>query len=199
MWFWFAFVLPVAGIWTAFHLGFDQAGQWLRAIYVIICSIGILGKIEALVRGFIGRNARSPNPKLQPLQLWGQMYKVWRLLMGPVVNPSMVRDAMKSAASQGAVWDNPSWLIIDRVISIISVLGSRARSLVIIRTRNWSATTLCVAKLPFQGRIIPLNTLDAIFCSALSNMLFGPVTAHMVDKNSSGKQEHPSSVPHHRL
>jgi hypothetical protein len=30
----------------------------------------------------------------------------------------MIRDAMQSASGKGAVWDNPSWAIIDRVIPI---------------------------------------------------------------------------------
>ncbi len=46
------------------------------------------------------------------------MYDVWRLLEGPVVNPTLVREAMVQSANQGAVWGNVAWSLIDRVIAI---------------------------------------------------------------------------------
>jgi hypothetical protein len=44
------------------------------------------------------------------------MYEVWRCLTGPVVNPTMVRDEMMKSKGLGAVWDTPSWALIERVI-----------------------------------------------------------------------------------
>jgi hypothetical protein len=47
---------------------------------------------------------------------WNQMYRVWLLLEGPTVNPTLVREIMVKTRDQGAVWDMPVWSIIDRVI-----------------------------------------------------------------------------------
>ena len=46
------------------------------------------------------------------------MYDVWRSLEGPVVNPTMVKEAMLKAKEKGAVWDAGAWSIIDRAITI---------------------------------------------------------------------------------
>jgi hypothetical protein len=42
--------------------------------------------------------------------------KVWRDLTGPISNPTMVRDEMMKSKSLGAVWDLPSWALIERII-----------------------------------------------------------------------------------
>ncbi len=46
------------------------------------------------------------------------MYDVWKQLEGPVVNPTLVREAMIKSRDKGAVWDTVSWSLIDRVIAI---------------------------------------------------------------------------------
>jgi hypothetical protein len=48
--------------------------------------------------------------------VWQAMYEVWRCLTGPVINPTMVRDEMIKSKNVGAVWDVPSWALIERVI-----------------------------------------------------------------------------------
>jgi hypothetical protein len=40
----------------------------------------------------------------------------FRYLTGPIINPTMVRDEMMKSKSLGAVWDLPSWSLIERVI-----------------------------------------------------------------------------------
>ena len=56
---------------------------------------------------------------LPPIQSGHQaMYDVWRSLEGPVVNPTMVKEAMLKAKEKGAVWDGAAWSIIDRAITI---------------------------------------------------------------------------------
>ena len=66
--------------------------------------------------GYAGyRRARQ----LPPIQSGHQaMYDVWRSLEGPVVNPTMVKEAMLKAKEKGAVWDGAAWSIIDRAITI---------------------------------------------------------------------------------
>jgi hypothetical protein len=44
------------------------------------------------------------------------MYEVWKLLEGPIVNPTLVREVMAKTRDEGAVWDTPAWSIVDRVI-----------------------------------------------------------------------------------
>ncbi|MGM4965764.1 hypothetical protein AB7714_19870 [Tardiphaga sp. 1201_B9_N1_1] len=60
------------------------------------------------------------NPK-SPISItmntWQAMYEVWRLLTGPVLNPSLVREEMTKSKELGARWDVPSWALIDRVIN----------------------------------------------------------------------------------
>jgi hypothetical protein len=56
------------------------------------------------------------HPRAKPFVLWDQMYEVWRLLEGPVINPTLVREMMVKTRDQGAVWDVPVWSIIDRAI-----------------------------------------------------------------------------------
>jgi hypothetical protein len=50
------------------------------------------------------------------------MCGVWRRLEGPVVNPTLVCEAMARVAKEGVVWDNFSWSLIDRVIALDPVV-----------------------------------------------------------------------------
>jgi hypothetical protein len=56
------------------------------------------------------------------LELWIGMCGVWRRLEGPVVNPTLVCEAMARVAKEGVVWDNFSWSLIDRVIALDPVV-----------------------------------------------------------------------------
>jgi hypothetical protein len=58
------------------------------------------------------------DPALRPLEINMAMYDIWRSLEGPVVNPTMVKEAMLKAKEKGAVWDGAAWSIIDRAITI---------------------------------------------------------------------------------
>ena len=67
---------------------------------------------------WIVRTAQGkPRPQDKAVNLWKAMYTVWQLLTGPVVNPTLAREAMIKTADEGAVWDNSTWSLIDRVIS----------------------------------------------------------------------------------
>jgi hypothetical protein len=78
------------------------------------------GAISKMVtKGIFGPSREFSDPK-SPISLalkaWEAMYEVWRSLTGPVVNPTMVRDEMMKSKGLGAVWDMPSWALIERVI-----------------------------------------------------------------------------------
>jgi hypothetical protein len=51
------------------------------------------------------------------LKLWDKMYEVWRMLEGPVINPTMLRDQQMKTREAGAVWDPPIYALIDRAIA----------------------------------------------------------------------------------
>lgn len=56
------------------------------------------------------------SPYMKVTKVWESMYNTWRALSGPVINPTMVRDEMRKSKGDGAVWDVPSWALIERVI-----------------------------------------------------------------------------------
>jgi hypothetical protein len=60
--------------------------------------------------------AGKTHPLAKAFALWNEMYEVWKLLQGPVVNPTLVREMMAKTRDEGAVWDTPAWSIADRVI-----------------------------------------------------------------------------------
>ena len=69
----------------------------------------------------IGR-ADEIDPRVKMLELWIRMCGVWRRLEGPVVNPTLVCEAMARVAKEGVVWDNFSWSLMDRVIALDPVV-----------------------------------------------------------------------------
>lgn len=106
---------PIAAIWAAFHWNYDSLGLGLAGIYLVATTvfIGIW---------LVGRLKGKVHPRKRVFRLWYQMYEVWRRLEGPVVNPSLVREAMINSTNQGAVWDAVSWSLIDRVIATDSAV-----------------------------------------------------------------------------
>jgi hypothetical protein len=110
---WFAaLVFSATGIWAAFHWHFNTTGWWLAGI----CGTLFVGvRLRQRLTGKI-------EPWRKASQLWDSMYEVWRRLEGPVANPTRIREAMLKSASEGAVWDNVSWSLIDRVAAIDSVI-----------------------------------------------------------------------------
>jgi hypothetical protein len=67
-----------------------------------------------------GRSSREFADPKSPISLasniWQTMYGVWQSLTGPVINPTVVRDEMIKSKNLGAVWDVPSWALIERII-----------------------------------------------------------------------------------
>jgi hypothetical protein len=65
------------------------------------------------------REFTDPNsPFTKGMQIWEAMYGTWNSLRGPVINPIIVRDEMIKSKTMGAVWDGPSWALIERVIEL---------------------------------------------------------------------------------
>ena len=51
------------------------------------------------------------------LELYAEMAQVYRQLEGPVINPTMLRDALHKSREKGAVWDAPVFPLIDRIVA----------------------------------------------------------------------------------
>jgi len=110
--FFFAWAVPAGAMWVLFHW---DIGVWLAGIYAfIIFSIMLFDFSGHLIRRLTGK----VDPRTRVVNLWVEMYDVWQLLEGPVVNPTLVREAMIKSRDKGAAWDNVSWSLIDRVIAI---------------------------------------------------------------------------------
>jgi len=90
---------------------------WVSRIYFLFFIYMVVTRSCRLIwagwrklRGFV-------DPVAHAFELWEEMYKVWKLLEGPVVNPANVREAMVESKGKGVVWDNAAWSIIDRVVA----------------------------------------------------------------------------------
>jgi hypothetical protein len=111
--FWFV-GLPAGALWFVVQLGYSRVADMLLAGY----ACAVLASLANRLIPFCIRKIRgTPNPRLKPFQLWDEMYEVWRLLEGPVVHPTRVKEAMLKSSKQGAVWDNVSWSLIDRAVA----------------------------------------------------------------------------------
>jgi hypothetical protein len=120
--FWWTLGFPLAAIWASFHWNYTTVGLSLSGIYATVIIVFMSIKFSRFLVRLIGRLAGKADPRLRVFRLWDQMYEVWRRLEGPVVNPTLVREAMVKSRDQGAVWDTVSWSLIDRVIAIDSAV-----------------------------------------------------------------------------
>jgi hypothetical protein len=106
----FRIVLPVAVIYGVFYFGDESVGRLITGGGVSgICVVVALGVLVSQIWPTVVFNYLLH-------RRWNRMYGVWRLLEGPTVNPTLVREVMVRTRDQGAVWDMPAWSIIDRVI-----------------------------------------------------------------------------------
>jgi hypothetical protein len=119
-----AIAVPVGATYGAFHFGYGGIGTSLLTAYCIAIAAWLGLTLERFLAG------------KRPFVLWNEMYEVWKLLQGPIVNPTLVREVMAKTRDQGAVWDTPAWSIVDRVIQHDPADRSAAscRSLARIRT-----------------------------------------------------------------
>jgi hypothetical protein len=113
--------IPLAAIWLAFkafNRGYEMTGMVFAALFALstIWSLLMLA-IRFGIRVYWHATGKT-DPALRPLEINMAMYDIWRSLEGPVVNPTMVKEAMLKAKEKGAVWDGAAWSIIDRAITI---------------------------------------------------------------------------------
>jgi hypothetical protein len=108
--------LPVGAIYSAFYFGYQSVGVTISGLYAALIAVWLAVKVLRFIVRIGYAVTGKTHPLAKPFVIWEQMYEVWKLLKGPTVNPTLVREMMVRARDQGAVRDVPAWSIIDRVI-----------------------------------------------------------------------------------
>jgi len=108
--------LPIGTIYSAFHFGYESVGLTISGLYGAAIALWLFVKVLRLIVNIGYAVTGKTHPRAKPFVIWERMYEVWKMLKGPTVNPTLVREMMVKARDQGAVWDVPAWSIIDRVI-----------------------------------------------------------------------------------
>lgn len=106
----FFIVVPLLGIGAAFHFDWTITGIWLLGIYTLV----VINELWSLVVKLIRRSV--PGPESSSQTLWREMYEVWRLLEGPVVNPMLVGAELARTTRRGARWNSAAWSIVVRAM-----------------------------------------------------------------------------------
>jgi hypothetical protein len=108
--------LPVFGIWY----GARSGTWWLlyscgTVAVIYLCCSGYITLRAGIMRLF-GR--QLPKTRLQiKLELWTSMHDAYRMLNGPLIDPTRVNRALEAAAEKGAVWDGAVYAVLNRVIA----------------------------------------------------------------------------------
>jgi len=69
------------------------------------------------VRNFLYKKLGGDKAAVAAIELWGKMARVYDLLEGPAVNPTLLRDALGRSREAGATWPSAVFSIVDRAIS----------------------------------------------------------------------------------
>lgn len=68
------------------------------------------------VRNFLYKKLGGDKAAVAAIELWGKMAKVYDLLEGPTINPSLLRNALNRSREAGVDWPPAVFEIIDRAI-----------------------------------------------------------------------------------
>jgi hypothetical protein len=116
MWLAWALFIPGAAVMLAFFLGADGVAESLLKIWGGLLAAHFGLRILRGVLKMFGLG-RFVDPSQKAKRVWGEMYKVWKTLEGPTVNPAMVKEAMLKSKEFGAAWDSAAYSIIEKVIA----------------------------------------------------------------------------------
>jgi hypothetical protein len=110
------FVVPITAIWYGSqkeNFALILAGATIGGLY--LSWTAYLTARPAIIR-LLGR--QPPKTILQSkIELWDLMHNAYRMLGGPVVDPTRVQRALDAAAEKGAVWDGAVYAVFNRVIA----------------------------------------------------------------------------------
>lgn len=113
----FVLALPIGIIGVLYLSGWSTTANWALAIYAAYMVFHLLFVGMRAVRGLWRISGGQPKKQPKAAELWAEMHQVWRVLGGPVVNPTVVREEMVRTTANGAVWDNMTWSILDSRIA----------------------------------------------------------------------------------
>jgi|UPI0008345B37 hypothetical protein len=109
--------IPIGVISLLYVQGWSTTATWFLGIYGALMALHLTFVAVRVVR-WMWRTSRGDGAKQPPaFELWTDMHQVWRVLTGPVLNPTLVREHMARTAGKGAVWDNIVWSIVDSRIA----------------------------------------------------------------------------------
>lgn len=77
----------------------------------------ILWAVIKFCRWLYRRATGYQDPTTKILKLWHEMADVYKLTAGPVINPTMLRDALLKTRDAGAVWVAPLYVLVERIIA----------------------------------------------------------------------------------
>lgn len=106
-------VIPVISLLFA-RQGFDFGGM---ALWIWAWGLAAYIGYKLLIWTIRRLSRQEPDLETRSLKLWDKMYEVWRMLEGPVINPTMLRDELMKTREAGAVWDPPIYALVDRAIA----------------------------------------------------------------------------------
>lgn len=113
----FVVALPIGIIATLYMVEWSTTANWALGIYAIFMAIHLLFVGVLGLRGLWRTMSGQPKKQPKAVELWAEMHQVWRVLGGPVVNPTLVREEMARTTANGAVWENLIWSILDSRIA----------------------------------------------------------------------------------
>jgi hypothetical protein len=113
----FFILLPLGVIYSAFYIGNEKVSDIIAGRGSPIIASCVIAAVAVLSWQILKTGSFYWDRRR-----WNQMYEVWQLLEGPIVNPHLVREAMIGTRKKGLVWDMPEWSIIDRVIQCDSAV-----------------------------------------------------------------------------
>ncbi|HYZ23765.1 MAG TPA: alpha/beta hydrolase fold domain-containing protein [Rhodopila sp.] len=114
-------VVPPLFAWGAFRAEQESLGRWVLAIYALVAAVYFTAKAAGLAvrlgRSLLGRPSPEP-PHQRIINVWNEMYEVWRRLIPPTVNPARVKEALVASEKLGAVWRGEVWSLVDQAIAL---------------------------------------------------------------------------------
>jgi len=103
---------PAVAVWWAFKQGNADAAFVSGAAYI---ALMIVWTIWERVRRLVWKPKKSQHETA--LELWGEMSNVYKLLNPPIINPTLVKEALIKTKEKGAVWDTAAYTLVERAIA----------------------------------------------------------------------------------
>ena len=107
---------PTVVVGVAIYADYPKTALVVAALALLDIAFIIVKLAVGGVRWTLATREQREGSKGREYALLQGMIDVWRLLAGPVVNPSILREQMVKARDGGAVFDSAAWAIVDRTM-----------------------------------------------------------------------------------